>query len=57
MVLFTEINDTTIFEFLNGFNYSLTHDDFGANRNSITYRLKLLDNIENDDVFIKRISH
>ena len=47
----SEINDNTMFEFLNGFNYSLTHDDFGDNRNSVTYRLTLLENIKNDDVF------
>ena len=45
-----EINTQRIFEFLNGFNYTLTHDDFGDNRNSITYRLKLLENINNNDV-------
>lgn len=47
----SEINENTMFEFLNGFNYRLTHEDYGTNRNDITYRLTLLENITNNDVF------
>ncbi|KUJ63507.1 hypothetical protein AR687_02115 [Flavobacteriaceae bacterium CRH] len=45
-----EIENASIFKFLNGFDYSLTHDDFGDNRNSVTYHLTLLEDIQNDDV-------
>ncbi|KAF2326404.1 hypothetical protein [Flavobacterium ginsenosidimutans] len=47
----SEVENLQIFKFLNGFSYSLTHDDFGDNRNSITYHLTLLDDIQNDDVY------
>lgn len=46
-----EIENAVIFKFLNGFEYSLTHDDFGNNRSSITYHLTLLEDIQNDDVY------
>ena len=46
-----EIENAAIFKFLNGFDYSLTHDDFGDNRSSITYHLTLLEDIQNDDVY------
>ncbi|WET03158.1 hypothetical protein [Flavobacterium sp. YJ01] len=45
----SEIENASIFKFQNGFEYSLTHDDFGDNRNSITYHLTLLEDIQNDD--------
>ncbi|WP_123947535.1 hypothetical protein [Flavobacterium reichenbachii] len=45
----SEIENTSIFKFQNGFEYSLTHDDFGDNRSSITYHLTLLEDIQNDD--------
>ncbi|MBZ4034970.1 hypothetical protein K6T82_09335 [Flavobacterium sp. 17A] len=45
----SEIENATIFKFQNGFEYSLTHDDFGDNRSSITYHLTLLEDIQNDD--------
>lgn len=45
-----EIDQTSIFKFVNGFEYSLTHDDYGDNRSSITYHLTLLEDIQNDDV-------
>lgn len=45
----SEIENATIFKFTNGFEYSLTHDDFGDNRSSITYHLTLLEDIQNDD--------
>lgn len=45
----SEIENTSIFKFTNGFEYSLTHDDFGDNRSSITYHLTLLEDIQNDD--------
>ncbi|RZJ51618.1 MAG: hypothetical protein EOO19_00025 [Chryseobacterium sp.] len=46
----SEIENAAIFKFLNGFEYSLKHDDFGDNRNSISYHLTLLEDIQNDDV-------
>lgn len=46
----SEIDETPIFKFVNGFEYSLTHDDYGNNRSSITYHLTLLEDIQNDDV-------
>lgn len=45
----SEIENASIFKFQNGFEYSLTHDDFGDNRNSITYHFTLLEDIQNDD--------
>ena len=45
----SEIENAIIFKFTNGFEYSLTHDDFGDNRSSITYHLTLLEDIQNDD--------
>ncbi|OMQ13148.1 hypothetical protein BXU01_01300 [[Flexibacter] sp. ATCC 35103] len=45
----SEIENASIFKFQNGFEYSLTHDDYGDNRSSITYHLKLLEDIQNDD--------
>lgn len=45
----SEIENTSIFKFQNGFEYSLTHDDYGDNRSSITYHLTLLEDIQNDD--------
>ncbi|WP_289658768.1 hypothetical protein [Flavobacterium panacagri] len=44
-----EIEKVSIFKFQNGFEYSLTHDDYGDNRSSITYHLTLLEDIQNDD--------
>lgn len=46
----SEIENLEIFSFLNGFDYSLTHDDYGDNRSSITYHLTLLENLSNEDV-------
>lgn len=46
----SEIENLEIFSFINGFDYSLTHDDYGDNRNSINYHLTLLEDIQNDDV-------
>src|SRR6218665_83319 len=45
----SEIEKASIFKFQNGFEYSLTHDDYGDNRSSITYHLTLLEDIQNDD--------
>lgn len=45
----SEIENASIFKFQNGFEYSLTHDDYGDNRSSITYHLTLLEDIQNDD--------
>ncbi|MEP6930798.1 MAG: hypothetical protein ABI850_12320, partial [Flavobacterium sp.] len=47
----SEIENLSVFKFLNGFDYSLTHDDFGDNRTSITYHLTLLEDIQSDDVY------
>ncbi|MEN2401161.1 hypothetical protein GKZ90_0015340 [Flavobacterium sp. MC2016-06] len=47
----SEIENLEIFKFLDGFSYSLTHDDYGDNRSSITYHLTLLEDIQNDDVY------
>ncbi|OOV17450.1 hypothetical protein [Flavobacterium sp. LM4] len=46
----SEIENLEIFSFVNGFDYSLTHDDYGDNRSSISYHLTLLEDIQNDDV-------
>lgn len=45
----SEIEKAAIFKFQNGFEYSLTHDDYGDNRSSITYHLTLLEDLQNDD--------
>ncbi|MDP5201740.1 hypothetical protein [Flavobacterium sp. DG2-3] len=45
-----EIENASIFKFQNGFEYSLTHDDYGDNRTSVTYHLTLLEDLQNDDV-------
>lgn len=45
----SEIENASIFKFQNGFEYSLTHDDFGDNRSSVTYHLTLLEDLQNDD--------
>ena len=47
----SEIDNLEIFKFLDGFNYSLSHDPYGDNRSSITYHLTLLESIQNDDVY------
>jgi len=44
-----EIEQTSPFKFVNGFEYSLTHDDYGDNRSSITYHMTVLEDIQNDD--------
>ncbi len=51
----SEIESAEIFQFLDGFDYTLTQEDFGTNRNSITYTLKLNENLQNDDVFYQTI--
>lgn len=45
-----EIENAEIFKFQNGFEYSLTHDDYGDNRTSVNYHLTLLEDLQNDDV-------
>ncbi|HEY1193598.1 hypothetical protein [Flavobacterium sp.] len=45
----SEIESNPIFKFQNGFEYSLTHDDYGNNRSSILYHLTLLEDLQNDD--------
>jgi len=44
-----EIKNANFFKFQNGFEYSLTRDDFGDNRSSVTYHLTLLEDLQNDD--------
>lgn len=44
-----EIKNANFFKFQNGFEYSLTHDDFGDNRSFVTYHLTLLEDLQNDD--------
>jgi hypothetical protein len=46
----SEIENLSIFKFLNGFDYSLTHDAYSDDRSSITYHLTLLEDLQNDDV-------
>lgn len=46
----SEVENLPIFKFLNGFDYSLTHDPYGDNRSSINYHLTLLEDLQNDDV-------
>ncbi|WP_337965297.1 hypothetical protein [uncultured Flavobacterium sp.] len=46
----SEIENQSIFKFVNGFEYALSHDEFGDNRSSVTYHLTLLEDIQNDDV-------
>ncbi|MCC9020212.1 hypothetical protein [Flavobacterium lipolyticum] len=45
-----EIEKVSFFKFQNGFEYQLTHDDYGDNRSSINYHLTLLEDLQNDDV-------
>ncbi|MGC1633185.1 MAG: hypothetical protein WA749_13835, partial [Gelidibacter sp.] len=51
----SEIEDSEIFKFLDGFDYTLTREAFGSHRNSISYLLKLNESIQNDDVFYQTI--
>lgn len=44
-----EIENASIFKFQNGFEYSLTNDDYGDNRTSVNYHLTLLEDLQNDD--------
>lgn len=46
----SEIENASFFTVNNGFDYSLTRDDFGDSRNSVTYHLTILEDIQNDDV-------
>lgn len=46
----SELENIQIFKFQNGFEYSLSHDDFEINKNAVTYHFTLLENIQNDDV-------
>lgn len=53
--LLSEIEDEPIFEFLNGFDYTLNPINAGENPTSITYKLTLNENIQNDAVFYQTI--
>ncbi|MEH6537688.1 MAG: hypothetical protein V7719_14910 [Psychroserpens sp.] len=50
-----EINDDAIFEFLNGFDYTLTRNDLDSDENSINYKITLDEDIQNDDVLYQTI--
>jgi hypothetical protein len=45
-----EIESLSLFTFVNGFDYTLTRDDFAADRSAINYHLTLLENLSNDDI-------
>lgn len=49
----SELENLEIFEFQNGFEYSLTHDAFEINKNSVTYHFTLLEDLQNDDVLFQ----
>ncbi|WP_166383269.1 hypothetical protein [Polaribacter sp. 11A2H] len=51
----SEIENENIFNFLNGFDYTLTPLNLGKNKTSITYRLTLNEAINNDDVLYQTI--
>ncbi|WP_417941068.1 hypothetical protein [Flavobacterium sp. RS13.1] len=46
----SELENLQIFKFQNGFEYSLTHDSFQNDKNSVTYHFTLLEDLQNDDV-------
>lgn len=48
-----EINEHDIFTFLNGFDYTISREKYDDT--SITYKIKLNENIQNDDVFYQSI--
>ncbi|MCF8275036.1 MAG: hypothetical protein K9I95_14520 [Flavobacteriaceae bacterium] len=48
-----EINENDIFTFLNGFDYTLSKEK--QDDTSITYKIKLNENIQNDDVFYQTV--
>ncbi len=47
----SEIDEASMFKTLNGFNYKITREALAGNRSSISYRLTLLENIKNNDVY------
>ncbi|WP_379687472.1 hypothetical protein [Flavobacterium procerum] len=47
----SEMENLEIFKSLDGFSYSITHDEFKENSNSVTYHFTLLEDIQNDDVY------
>jgi hypothetical protein len=52
----SELENLEIFKFENGFEYSLTHDAFETDKNSVTYHFTLLEDLQNDDIsFISTI--
>ncbi|GAA4888623.1 hypothetical protein GCM10023311_10710 [Flaviramulus aquimarinus] len=50
-----EIDDNAIFEFLNGFDYTITRIGVNDNRTSIAYALTLNENIQNDEILYQSI--
>lgn len=51
----SEIENEPIFEFLDGFDYTLTRTGINDERTSINYKLTLNESINNDDVFYQTI--
>lgn len=50
-----EIDDNEIFEFLNGFDYTITRKSVNNNRTSIAYIITLNEDIQNDDFFYQTL--
>lgn len=51
----SEIDTTSIFEFLNGFDYSLTTEYISEDKTYITYKITLDEDIQNDDVYYESV--
>lgn len=52
----SELENLDIFKSENDFEYSLTHDAFEADKNSVNYHFTLLEDLQNDDIsFISTI--
>lgn len=51
----SEIENLNLFEFLDGFDYTLTRDDFGTNRDLVTYHITLNEDIQNDNVYYQTL--
>lgn len=47
----SEIDTNTMFDFLNGFDYTLSTEKIADDKSFITYKLTLNENIQNDDVY------
>ncbi|MBD0830864.1 hypothetical protein [Aestuariibaculum sediminum] len=51
----SEIESTPIFEFLNGFKYSIEPIEYDSNKAYISYRVTLNESINNDDVYYESL--